>query len=150
MHAYDSVNMEVLLSALSQAKVIKLPVQGCSMQPFLKEGRDKVFISSVKRTDLCCGDIVVFKRGSFFVLHRVILIKNDSLTIMGDNELNPERNVDFKNVAAIVTAVQRGNIIIKPSSLEWKFYSKLYTKPLIRKTCIRLNRFWKGLTLSED
>lgn len=142
MNGKNFVEMELLLDVLNESGTVTLPVQGKSMLPFLKEGRDSVILrpsdGQYKK-----GDIVVYKRGNAYFMHRIISVGDGTVSIMGDNEINPDSGVDVKRIAAVVNAVKRGGKSVKPDSLLWKFYSVIYIKPVVRKFFLSLHKIRK-------
>ncbi len=81
--------------------------KGRSMLPLLREGRD-LFIIEAKRGGRCnVGDAVLFKRGSDYVLHRVIAVHSGSYDILGDNCINPERGIKEADILGIMTGFVR-------------------------------------------
>lgn len=48
-----------------------LPVRGGSMRPLMQAG-DRVLISRVAAESIACGDIIVFRRGSNMIVHRLL------------------------------------------------------------------------------
>lgn len=71
---------------LSKGKEAVLRVKGRSMRPFLRDEIDSVRL--VKKDTVEVGDMV-FARigGSRYVLHRVIGVDGESLTLMGDGNI---------------------------------------------------------------
>lgn len=112
---------------------ILLQVNGISMQPFLKNGKDFVYLkkpaSKIKK-----GDIIVFKRASWYIMHRVVDIdRNGILTTMGDYTYTRETGIKPENVKAVVTAAVIDGRKIDRHSPRWIFYSKIFIFPFVRK-----------------
>ena len=63
--------------------------KGVSMKPLLNQGKDVVIISSIDRP-IKKLDIVLYKVGERYVLHRVLKIKKDHDVIRGDNTYSEE------------------------------------------------------------
>ena len=70
-------------SLLAEGKDVVIPTKGNSMIPFIRGGRDSV---NLRRLDtLEVGDIVLAEvREGTYVLHRVIGLEGDAVTLMGD------------------------------------------------------------------
>ena len=70
-------------SLLAEGKDVVIPTKGNSMLPFIRGGRDSV---NLRRLDtLEAGDIVLAEiREGSYVLHRVIVVDGDTVTLMGD------------------------------------------------------------------
>ena len=81
---------------------VTLPVDGRSMLPFIIGGRESVILT--KPDDIVCGDVVLaWIAGSRFVLHRVIAIDGDKVTLMGDGNLQGVERCTFADVKAKAT-----------------------------------------------
>lgn len=137
------VEMEFLLDILKESGTIKLPVQGKSMEPFLKEGRDSVVLN-LPDGELKKGDIVVYKRKNTYVMHRVVDVQQNTLSIMGDNEINPDNGVNKNTVVAVVKEIHRNGKIITEKDLLWKFYSDIYIKKNVRKFFLNIHKIRKA------
>ena len=78
------------------------PVDGRSMLPFIIGGRESVILT--KPDGIVCGDVVLaWIAGSRFVLHRVIAIDGDKVTLMGDGNLQGVERCTFADVKAKAT-----------------------------------------------
>ena len=65
---------------------VTLPVEGRSMLPFIIGGRESVILQ--KPSDVMVGDIVLaWVDGCRYVIHRIIRIDGDHVTLMGDGNL---------------------------------------------------------------
>ena len=87
------------------AKVTFTP-QGVSMLPFIRGGRDSVVL--VRPVNMRNGDIVLAQTGpAVYVLHRIVEMKGENLTLMGDGNLSGVEKVRCDNVLALVETVIR-------------------------------------------
>ncbi|MBR4888335.1 MAG: S24/S26 family peptidase [Clostridia bacterium] len=123
---------------------VPLRVTGVSMRPFLKEGRDTVWLAPLSarvRRD----DVLLFVRPSGkLVLHRVMRKRRGMLQMIGDNQTEAE-TIDETAAVAVVQRVQRGERMLDAHSLEWIFFKTIWrwlcpVRPLIW----RLHRRVKG------
>jgi signal peptidase I len=81
---------------------VTFPVAGRSMLPFIVGGRESVVL--VKPEAVKVGDIVLaFVDGSRYVVHRVIRIEGDAVTVMGDGNLVGVERCKVADVKAIAT-----------------------------------------------
>ena len=72
-----------------EGKTVTLPLRGRSMRPFLEDGRDKALLTI--SNDLNVGDAVLAEiYPGHFVLHRIIRIDGDNVTLRGDGNLSNE------------------------------------------------------------
>lgn len=79
--------------------------KGRSMEPMLRQNRDLVTIE-VPVSRLQKYDVALYKRGTRYVLHRVIEVKEGYYLIRGDNTYSLE-HVPEENVIGVLTAFQR-------------------------------------------
>ena len=79
--------------------------RGVSMEPMLRQNRDLVVIE-VPASRLKKYDVALYRRGTSYVLHRVIGVKRDHYLIRGDNTYALE-TVPDSAVLGVLTAFQR-------------------------------------------
>lgn len=86
---------------------VKITLDGDSMRPLIRRGRDTVTILPVHRA-LKKGDIVLFKGGETrYVVHRIYKIQGESVQTFGDNCYKPDAWIPVQNVWGIVTRMER-------------------------------------------
>lgn len=118
-----SVLMPEYEALLREGAELPLVVSGNSMLPFLRHGRDTVFL---KRQDgpLRVGDIAFFRRASgAYILHRVVRAESGNYWFLGDAQVLVEGPLPASCVVARVIAVRRGGRLIQPDSLFWRFFT---------------------------
>jgi SOS-response transcriptional repressor LexA len=65
---------------------VTLPVEGRSMLPFIIGGEDSVLLEKPSKIEI--GDVVLaWVEQCRFVVHRIIAIKGDEVTLMGDGNI---------------------------------------------------------------
>ena len=78
------------LARENAAPPVTICLEGESMRPLIRKGRDPVTIVPVQG-DLKRGDVVLFTLGDGrYVVHRVWQLREGSVRTLGDNCLNPE------------------------------------------------------------
>lgn len=83
---------------------VTFPVAGRSMRPFIVGGKESVVL--VKPEKVCVGDVVLaFVDNSRYVVHRVIRIDGEKVTLMGDGNLVGVEHCRVPDVKAIATHV---------------------------------------------
>lgn len=93
--------------AIRTGHSVIINVKGYSMRPFLEHGRDKVRLSPP--TSVQVGDAVLAEIArDVYVLHRIVSIEGDRLTLMGDGNLRGLEHCRRADVAGVVTAYLRG------------------------------------------
>ena len=74
---------------MAKGHTVTLRLRGMSMRPFLEDNRDKVLMK--KATDPHVGDPVLAEiTPGHYVLHRIIDIKNNDVTLRGDGNISTE------------------------------------------------------------
>ena len=83
---------------------VTLPVQGHSMLPFIIGWRDCVILQ--KPTQPKVGDVVLaWLHSGHYVLHRIIQIESDCVTLMGDGNIKETEHCRLEDVKALATHV---------------------------------------------
>ena len=76
---------------------------GVSMLPLLRQGRD-LFILEKKGPERCrVGDVVLYRRGEKYVLHRVVEVREKDYVILGDNCVAREYGIKDDDVIGVMT-----------------------------------------------
>ena len=117
------------------------------MKPLLHQGKDVVIISSIDRP-IKKLDIVLYKVGERYVLHRVLKIKKDHYVIRGDNTYS-EEFIHKDKVFGILTSYYKNDKLKKVNTKGaiLLYYLWLTTYPLrwlLVKTKRLLRRIIKG------
>ena len=112
---------------------LPLVISGESMLPFLRPGRDTVFL---KQPDapLQRGEIAFYRRiDGTYILHRVFRAEPGKYWFLGDAQTRVEGPLPAQCVFAHVTAVRRGKRLIQPENLLWRFFAGPWLKLLRRR-----------------
>ena len=100
----DDYIIEEAIRLVSDGINVTFPVKGRSMLPFIIGGRESVILC--KPEVLKRGDVVLARvDGSRFVVHRIIRINGDDVTLMGDGNLEGTEHCSLTDVKAFVTHV---------------------------------------------
>lgn len=102
----SSINEIVILmeEAFKKNLTFSFPINGTSMQPLLHKG-DIVNLRECRKASV--GDIVFYKRGDNYILHRVLKVKNDVYTIVGDHQIQCDKNVLPSMIIGVVVAYKK-------------------------------------------
>lgn len=99
---------------------------GVSMLPLLRQKRDIIEIRKVG-TDRCKKyDVVLYKRGDKYILHRILKVLPDGYIIAGDHNTIVEKDIKDKNILGVMTRVIRNGKSITPDNLLYKLYVHLW------------------------
>lgn len=151
----DSVRVtvpnEILLPQIRElilnGHTVTFPVRGNSMNPFIKDRRDKVIIAPLSGEprigDLLLAYEIAQKR---YVLHRLIRVENESYLLMGDGNTHLTEAIQREEIIAIVTAIIRKNKTYSTHSKLWNTYSWIWMKLLpLRQWILAV---WRRLQLN--
>ena len=131
--------METYRELLKEADCLPLGVTGSSMTPFLAPGRDRVWLTAVKRP-LKVGDVVLYQRDSgAYILHRICRVEGDRFALVGDAHRVIEHGVRRDQIFALVNRVERKGKILTAGSFWWEFFEKLWVRMIpLRGIALRL------------
>lgn len=87
--------------------------RGISMEPMLHEGVEQSLIRSLPSfgREPENGDVVLFRRGEAYVLHRIVGRKGELFRIRGDNCIGSDL-VDRAQILGILEGFYRGEIFV--------------------------------------
>lgn len=126
--------LDVVVSLLKEGKVVKIPVRGNSMRPYLVHERDFVILQ--QSDDLKVGDSVLAEVSpAHYVLHRIVAISGEQVTLRGDGNFATE-SCEKQDVCGKAIAFQRKGSSQQesPESMDYRVYSWFWmnTLPLRR------------------
>lgn len=135
--------LDILPQLLEEDAAVPLVITGDSMYPFLKHGRDTVYLSRLTRP-VRPGDMVFYRRpAGRCVLHRVISLEETGYCLLGDHQISRERDVSAESIMAVVTAVRRKGNLIQPGHPLWFFFEQIWPRLIwLRPYLIRLYTFF--------
>jgi SOS-response transcriptional repressor LexA len=124
----NAVLLPEVVTLLEEGHTVTLRLRGRSMRPFLEDNRDKALLK--KTTSARVGDAVLAEiKPLTFVLHRIVKIEGQQVTLLGDGNLTPEHCTlnDVKGTA--VGFYRKGRTRIDSTSgRKWRTYSLVWMK----------------------
>ena len=100
----DNQIIEEAIRLVEEGVCVTLPVDGRSMLPFIIGGRESVILQ--KPVSPKPGDVVLAHiNGIRYVVHRIIRIADDQVTLMGDGNIAGKEYCTLSDVKAIATHV---------------------------------------------
>jgi hypothetical protein len=100
----DAVILDEAVRLVSEDVSVTLPVNGRSMLPFIIGGQESVILQ--KPDTVQVGDVVLaWVEGCRWVVHRIIRIDSDRVTLMGDGNIVGTEHCTVADVKARVTHV---------------------------------------------
>ena len=104
--ASDESIMQEAIRLVGEGVSVTFPVNGRSMLPFIVGGEDSVVL--VKPETLKVGDVVLAQvEGGRYVVHRIVCLDGDAVTLMGDGNLAGREHCRLADVRARATHVVR-------------------------------------------
>ncbi len=115
---------------LEEGHTVTLPLRGFSMRPFLEDGRDKALLKLPEAIRV--GDAVLAEIApGHFVLHRIVDITGECVTLRGDGNLGIEQCRLSDVRATAIGFYRKGRETLdSTSSLKWRVYSWWWTRLL--------------------
>ena len=99
---------------------------GFSMMPLLRQKKDIIEIHK-KGPDRCKKyDVVLYKRGERYVLHRILRVLPEGYLIAGDHCIFVERDIRDANIIGVMTRVLRNGKYITQDNMWYKLYVHLW------------------------
>lgn len=133
-----------IVKLVGNGRTVTLVLRGKSMRPFLEDGRDRGLLTEVNNPKV--GDPILAEIApGKFVLHRIIKIDGDNVTLLGDGNLIPEhcRTKDFR--ASIKGFYRKNRKTLDPvDGWKWKTYSFfwMHLRPIRRWLLAFHRRIW--------
>lgn len=133
-----------IIKLLDEGHTVTLQLRGFSMRPFLEDNRDKALLT--KATNFQVGDAVLAETAHrHYVLHRIVKIKGDEVTLRGDGNLGTE-HCHRKDVKAFVVGFYRkgSKRLDKTNGWKWSIYSIVWMalSPIRRYLLAIYRRIW--------
>lgn len=140
----NAVLLPEIVKILNEGKTVTLRLRGNSMRPFLEDNRDKALMKKAEHFKV--GDPVLAEvSDKHYVLHRIVKIEGDKVTLRGDGNLGVE-HCETKDVKAeIIGFYRKGRKKIDlVSGRKWRVYSFLWMHlfPVRRYLLAFYRRIW--------
>ena len=133
-----------IVKMLNEGHSVTLILRGFSMRPFLENGRDKALL--IKANDIKVGDAVLAEISpKHFVLHRIIKIEGNLITLRGDGNLGIERCLLEDVKASVVGFYRKGRKKMdRTDGKKWRIYSTIWTHlyPIRRYLLAAYRKIW--------
>jgi len=109
-----------VVASLQEGRTVTIPVKGYSMLPFIRGGKDLVELE-LPSAPLKPYDIVLFHVGTDtdgkWIMHRILKVDGDNLTIQGDGVTRGREHVKTSQVKARAKTILRaGTTPVDPYS----------------------------------
>ena len=136
-----------IVNLMDEGHTVTLRLRGFSMRPFLEDNRDKALMT--KATNPKVGDPVLAEiEPKHFVLHRIIAIDGDNVTLRGDGNLGNEYCTLDDVKGAVIGFYRTGRTTRdRTDGWKWRTYSFFWTRlyPVRRYLLAFYRRIWLKL-----
>lgn len=100
---------------------------GSSMLPFLRQYRDIIEIQRKDPYTPCKRyDVVLYKRGDKYILHRVLQVRPNDYVICGDHNIWREYGITDAQILGVMTRIIRNGKSILLSDWRYRLYVHLW------------------------
>ena len=117
----NNVLLGLARDMIREGHTATISVKGYSMRPFLEHQRDRVILDNPETLQI--GDAVLAEISpDHYVLHRIIDLDGDDVTLMGDGNINGTETCKRWDVAGVVTHYLRPNrtLLASDPKLQWR------------------------------
>ena len=147
-----NILMPEIIRLINEGHTVTIPLKGNSMRPFLCHNRDKGILG--KPVNIKVGDpVLALINGHRYVMHRIIDINGDDVTLRGDGNISVER-CKMDDVKALAFAfIRKGRN--KPDTIKgykWRVYSFIWTRlfPIRRHLLMLHHMLFRSLKILDD
>lgn len=133
-----------IIRFMEEGHTVTLRLKGNSMRPFLEDNRDKALMTKAVNPQV--GDpVLAWTTDQRYVLHRIVAIEGDLVTLRGDGNLGTEtcRLADVKG--AVIGFYRKGREKLdRTDGRKWRVYSWIWTHllPVRRWLLGAYRRLW--------
>lgn len=137
----NSILVPEVVRLINEGHTVTLPLRGFSMRPFLEDNRDMALLTKVTKPKV--GDpVLAFVNKHHYVLHRIVKIEGDKVTLLGDGNLLPEHCTTDDILASVVGFYRKGRKQLDSvDGRKWKVYSWIWMRLLpVRRWLLAFHR----------
>lgn len=99
---------------------------GTSMLPLLRQQRDIIEIKRKESEKYRKYEVILYKRGEKYILHRILRVLPTGYLIAGDHNTFVEKDVTDDMILGVMTRVIRNGKSITPDNFFYKVYVHLW------------------------
>lgn len=139
---YNLRDMEpVIRKVLAEGGVFPFYPKGTSMEPAIHQGTDQVLLKALPEK-LKKYQIILYKRkNGAFVLHRIVRVRKDSVTMRGDNQFYTEAGIKREKMIGMVCGLKTPKGDIDTESISFWLKSAIWVESAaIRRILLAVKR----------
>jgi len=106
--------MPILRAALESGQRVRMPVNGRSMFPFIRDG-DVVEIAPLPPAPVIGSVVLARLPGERYLLHRLVARYGSAWVLRGDNRSAPDGLVPREDLVGVATRVERNGRVVRPA-----------------------------------
>lgn len=141
MQLDNTVFFEEVRRQLAAGGEVTIRMRGHSMRPLLRDGRDAAVLAPCTGTGVRKGDVVLFRCGGRYILHRVVRRDGELLFLAGDGNYRIREQCPTTDVIGKLVRVIRptGRILVCHGK-RWRWQSRawLFMPALLRRYALAL------------
>ena len=134
-----------VIRMIDNGHTVTLPLRGYSMRPFLEDRRDKALLAAVDTPPAVGMPVLAEISPGRYVLHRIIRMDGDKVTLLGDGNINPEY-CSLSDIKAVAVAFYRKGRTgpDRTDGRKWRLYSWFWTRlrPIRRYLLFIYRKLW--------
>lgn len=115
----NQIMLEDAAALMEEGREVTFRPLGSSMLPFIRGGKDSVRLRKMPTVKVGDMLLVRLQPGPHYVLHRLIRMEGDQLTLMGDGNISGTEQCTTADVLGTVVAIERGKRTIQPGNGRW-------------------------------
>lgn len=120
------VQFKTFEELLSQDGFLVYTNVGGSMLPLLRQRRDIIEIRKKEPGRCQRYDVVLYKRGDKYILHRILKVLPEGYIIAGDNNTFVETDIRDENILGVMVRVIRDGKSITMDNWKYRLYVHLW------------------------
>ena len=125
----NEVLLPQVIALLKEGHTVTLPLRGRSMRPFLEDGRDKALLAAINELPKVGDAVLAEIMPGRYVLHRIIAIDGQEVTLRGDGNLGCEHcridNIQAKAIGFYRKGKDKSD---STDGRKWRIYSWWWTR----------------------
>lgn len=129
-HVANSILIPQIKQMIDEGHTVTFRVRGRSMRPMIEGDRDSVVLAPCQGK-VNVGDVILAEVWpQRYVLHRIVKVEGNTLTMRGDGNLTGTEIFDRSVVVGRAEAFVRKGKTLRMDSLRWRIYSAIWPRLL--------------------